>query len=46
MSIREHPGRLSTKSAPNAWDGVTKPTAVGSELILDELSKALFAAKS
>jgi len=37
MSMREHPGRFSTKSAPNAWNGVTRPSATGSELILDDL---------
>jgi hypothetical protein len=46
MSIREHPGRLSTKSAPNAWNGVTKPSGAGSQLILEAISRALFAAKS
>ena len=46
MSMREHPGKLSTKSAPNAWDGVTKPGATFSELILEEISSALFAEKS
>jgi len=46
MSIREHPGRLSTKSAPNAWDGVTNPSAAGNELIREEISSALFAVKS
>jgi len=45
MSMREHPDRLSTKSAP-AWDGVTKPSATGSELILEEISRALFAVNS
>jgi hypothetical protein len=45
MSAREHPGRLSKKSAPNAWDGVTKPSA-DRELILEEISRALFAVKS
>jgi hypothetical protein len=44
--VRKHPGRLSTKSAPNARDGVTKPSPPGSELILEEISRALFAAKS
>src|SRR5262249_32859168 len=34
MSMREHPDILSTKSAPNACDGVTKTSATGSELIL------------
>jgi hypothetical protein len=46
MSMREHPGRFSTKSAPNAWNGVTRPSATGSELILEEISSALFAVKS
>ena len=46
MSTREHPGKLNTKSAPNAWNGVTKPSGTGNELILDEISSALFAAKS
>jgi hypothetical protein len=41
MSIREHPGRLSTKSAPNAWNGVTRPRASGSEMILEAISSAL-----
>jgi hypothetical protein len=46
MSTREHPGRLSTKSAPNPWNGVTNPIAAGNELILEEISSALFAVKS
>ena len=41
MSLREHPGRLRTKSAPNAWDGVTKPRGAGSEATLEEISSAL-----
>jgi len=45
MSAREHPGKLRKKSAPNAWDGVTKPSA-DLELILQEISRALFAVKS
>src|SRR5215475_7914918 len=44
--MREHPGRLNTKSAPNALNGVTKPSAIGCEMTLDEISKALFAVKS
>ena len=46
MSTREHPGRLKTKSAPNAWNGVTKPSGAGNELILEAISRALFAVKS
>jgi hypothetical protein len=46
MSLRKHPGRPSTKSAPNARDGVTRPSPAGSELILEEISRALFAVKS
>jgi hypothetical protein len=46
MSMRRHPGKLSTKSAPNPRDGVTRPSPAGSELILEEISKALFAVKS
>jgi hypothetical protein len=46
MSVRKHPGRLSTKSGPNAWDGVTKPNGTGSEVILAAISSALFAVKS
>jgi hypothetical protein len=46
MSIREHPGTLNTKSAPNACAGVTKPSATGNELILEETSRTLFAVKS
>jgi hypothetical protein len=46
MSIREHPGKLNTKSAPNAWNGVTKPNATGSELILELICRAQLAMKS
>jgi hypothetical protein len=46
MSIRVHPGRLSTKSAPKACDGVTKPRGADNELILVAISRALFAVKS
>jgi hypothetical protein len=46
MSVREHPGKLSTKSEPNAWDGVTKPNGTGSDAILEAISSALFAVKS
>jgi hypothetical protein len=34
MSIREHPGRLCTKSAPNAWNGVTRPESTGGNLAI------------
>ena len=34
MSIREHPGRLCTKSAPNAWNGVTKPRSASRNLAI------------
>ena len=46
MSAREHPGRLNTKSAPNARNGVTRPRGAGSEMILAAISRALFAVKS
>jgi hypothetical protein len=32
MFMREHPGRVSTKSAANAWKDVTNPRAVGVQL--------------
>jgi len=46
MSVRKHPGKLNTKSAPNAKDGVTRPSSAGSEVILEEISRAQFAVKS
>src|SRR3954451_7947867 len=45
-SVRTQPGRLSTKSGPNAWDGVTRPSGAGRRLIREEIPSALFAAKS
>jgi hypothetical protein len=46
MSTREHPGRLNTKSAPNAWNGVTRPSGAGSEVILEAICSALPAVNS
>jgi predicted unusual protein kinase regulating ubiquinone biosynthesis (AarF/ABC1/UbiB family) len=41
MSTREHFGRLNTKSAPNAWNGVTRPSGAGSEVIGREIDRVL-----